>query len=540
MGVLNIKSQQLRSSVSPKTSIAPAIINLTPGTITYDGTEKTQGVDNIIFMLTEGTDYMLAGTTAINAGTHTITAIGTNNYKDTASIEWTIQKANSSITPSVSSLKIQEPEDIGTFTIITTGDGTISVSSSNSAVATATLNNNTITVTPIGEGTATIIVTISESNNYNEAKANVEVNVDFTKVFGVVWNYNSSSPVLTRLTPASDPFEFVNTIVLADPIPAIGTGRGSSQFDNYMPWKGMEEYNVINNEIVYKKGDSNFSRENDTVIYIPEFYYRIILDSVNSKLYFYISNHPFQDFEKHPGSGAYIGKYHLGSGYVCRTGMDPQVNMTRATARTNITSNLGSKWSQWGLHHWNAIQLLYIIEFAHWNSQSKIGLGLVKNSTREKSGKTDTMTYHTGIASDSNLYEAVQYRGIENLWGNVNQWIDGVNMNSSTIYCCTDPSKYYDSTTSNYINCGSVTTSSGYISSLNISSNANWVILPNGASGTSSTYIPDYYGYYNSTWWVIFVGGGHDSDKQAGLFYTSGVYTSYTGSYITSRPVFIP
>lgn len=42
------------------------------------------------------------------------------------------------------------------------------------------------------------------------------------------------------------------------------------------------------------------------------------------------------------------------------------------------------------------------------------------------------------------------WRGIEGLWGNVWEWVDGVNWNNGTYYVCNDPSKYADDTTTNY------------------------------------------------------------------------------------------
>ena len=50
----------------------------------------------------------------------------------------------------------------------------------------------------------------------------------------------------------------------------------------------------------------------------------------------------------------------------------------------------------------------------------------------------------------------VQYRWIENLWGNVYQWVDGFNANGTTAYYCTDPSKYADDTTTGYTKIGTL------------------------------------------------------------------------------------
>ena len=68
----------------------------------------------------------------------------------------------------------------------------------------------------------------------------------------------------------------------------------------------MDEYNIINNAVSYKKGQSGFSRSSyDTVVFIPEYYFRIIDDATNKKRYFYIADKAKSGFTKHPGSVSY-------------------------------------------------------------------------------------------------------------------------------------------------------------------------------------------------------------------------------------------
>ncbi len=63
----------------------------------------------------------------------------------------------------------------------------------------------------------------------------------------------------------------------------------------------MEEYNIINGAVSYKKGQSGFSRTSyDTMVFIPEFYYKIVYNSSQSKIYYYVANAPFTGFSKHP------------------------------------------------------------------------------------------------------------------------------------------------------------------------------------------------------------------------------------------------
>ena len=97
------------------------------------------------------------------------------------------------------------------------------------------------------------------------------------------------------------------------------------------------------------------------------------------------------------------------------------------------------------------------------------------------------MTYHTGRAYGTDGATAVQYRHIENPWGNVFDWVDGVNFNGSTVYVCTDPAKYADDTSDGYTNAGTRASSSGYISALGASTTAPWAIYPSSAGGSETT-----------------------------------------------------
>lgn len=371
------------------------------------------------------------------------------------------------------------------------------------------------------------------------------ITLDYTKIFGVVWAYSNSSTALTRITKTNDPNNYVNTDITTSPSPAVGTGSGSSPFDNYMPWKGMDEYNIVKNAIGAKRGESGFSRSSDDVmVYIPEFYYKVVDDSSHSRRYFYIANKATTGFEKHPGSGRYVGRYNTISGNYSRTGSSPYVEMSRATARSKARGK-GNKWALYDYVSWCAVWLLYLIEYADWNSQSKIGRGWVDgHSSAISCGGTDSMVYHTGRASGSDGSTAVQYRHIENPWGNVYEWIDGVNFNSGTVYICTDISKYADNTSENYTDIGAETKSSGYISATGYSSTSPWSFYPTSTSGSETTYIPDRAeadAYSFSIWYVLCVGGSWDIRSIAGLFCFSAINNSgKSDSNIGARLLFVP
>lgn len=359
-------------------------------------------------------------------------------------------------------------------------------------------------------------------------------------IFGVAWDTTSSSTALTRLTSASDPLGVVNVDITTEPVPAEGTGSGSSPFDSYAPWSGMEEYNVIDGAIAYSQASTEFDPASyDTVVKIPAFYYRITDD--NSTRRFYIADGPADGFTQHPGSGKYLGRYATGAGHVSKSGLAPLVSLAMGDYRTNASAK-GTGWRIYDYPTWCALWLLYLVEFADFNSQGKIGQGRTNywNSTALNAGGTDSMVYHTGRAEGTDGYTAVQYRHIENPWGNVNQFVDGILFNSYTVYLCTDPDNYADTVTSNYVKAGSRSTSAGYISAAAYSEDYPWAFWPSsGSSGSNASYVSDYGKTSTSSNLALKVGGYWTVGLQAGLWYFDGSATATTlGNATGSRLIF--
>ena len=208
----------------------------------------------------------------------------------------------------------------------------------------------------------------------------------------------------------------------------------------------------------------------------------------------------------------------------------PLVNITRSTARDKAKS-VGSKFHLYDFATYCAIIWLYVVEFADWNCQIKIGRGAVDDTgTVINSGNTCDMTYHTGRAGGIDGYTAVQYRWIENLWGNVDQWVDGFNANGATVYYCTDPSKYADDTSAGYTKIGTLP-AAGCIRDLTVTENG--LLIPKTTGGSNSTYIPDYMGP-STGWCVLFVGGSISAGSNAGLLYLYPGCSSTTSNSSTS------
>lgn len=395
-------------------------------------------------------------------------------------------------------------------------------------------------------------VHISAGSNYTSSAQGYYVRVEsLTSVFGVSWDSSNPSTALTRLTKANDPNKLVTVDITTEPVPAVGTGSGSSPFDSYMPWMGMEEYNVDvqAGAVGAKKGDSRFSRSNNAVmVKIPEFYYKI--EKSGSVFRYYVADGPVDGLSLHPGSGDnYMARYEGHITYDSGTG---KFGLGSASGMTILTSNTRSDFRNKAKDNgpgsqlrdiaaWCAYDLLYLVEFADFNSQEKIGPGIVNATAVHKTGETDAMVYHTGRANSGDN-AAVQYRGIENPWGNVFEWIDGINVNNRVPYICTEPESYADDTTSNYTSSGITLPNSGWIKGLGFSSVFPWALLPDTTGGGSATtYIPD---YINSSagWSVVDVSGCYTNASIAGLFFfdasqSSGISSQYIGARLQFREV---
>lgn len=364
------------------------------------------------------------------------------------------------------------------------------------------------------------------------AKSNI-VKPAAVRAFGVSWARGPSTQ-LTRIASAAG---------FPDPVPGIGSSDGSSPFDDIMPWAGMKEFNVINDAVMYEKGvDAEFTRAGyDTVVRIPKFWYKVDNSGTDWKLY--IANGEMEGFAVHPVFGdkdyIYVGKYSTGTGTVTKSGVAPMVNATRATFRSNAR-NKGAHWHLIDFMTYSALWMLYLVEYADWNSQAAIGNGYTNASGATNTGGTDAIRYHTGRGSG--VDSQIKYRGIEDLWGNVWQWTDGINFSGTRGYYCTDRSKYADDTSTNYtqvsFNCPSG--SAAYPTAHGFDSAAPWILLPSAVGGSTATYIPD--GWWTNTNWRVFgFGGSYGNGLAAGLFArVAGNTSSDSHANYGGRLLFVP
>lgn len=207
------------------------------------------------------------------------------------------------------------------------------------------------------------------------------------------------------------------------------------------------------------------------------------------------------------------------------SGKAPMGYGARAEFRV-AAANRGTGWRQLDFDLASAVQLLYLIEYADWNSQSMIGNGLTdwssawpawnNNNPIETCGNSNSDGNATANTSggDGVAGSYMSYRGIENFFGHLWTWVDGININNRVPYVSNTDTDFADNTTTNYTALGvTLATSNNYVVTLEQIARG---FLAASVGGTSSTYVTDYY-YQNIGWLLARLGGDADTALAAGI-----------------------
>lgn len=483
------------------------------GTLTYTGGAQSpewSGYD---------ADKMTLGgnTSGTNAGSYNATF----TLKDTAlycwtggdtepkTVAWSIAKAEGTLSLSPATLRLEPGTLSGTFTIETNSTGAISVENHSPSTITVTRSGKVVTVTSNGQKSGTVNVTVTvagDGNHTAPAAKSCTVTCAFVSIYGVSWD-GTATTAWSRTDDAAG---------FADPVAAVNNGNGSSPFDNCLPWSGM----VVVDDATCGK-----------LVKIPKYWYKWTKTGNQMKLQ--ISDAAQTGFLVSPahadrgdGKGerdyVYVGRYHCASTYKSTSGVKPVGNITRAAARSSIHA-LGSDVWQYDFAMYWTIMMLYLVEYADWNSQAKIGYGCGNNSGTENMGATDAMTYHTGTtaASRTTYAAGIKYRHIEGLLSNVFDWCDGIYFSGANVYCIKNPANFSD--TSGGTNIGTRPTSGGWISAWSIPSVSGfeYALYPSAVAGSESTYVCDYC-YYSASGVVLCVGGSYSQSQNYGAFCLGG------------------
>ena len=219
------------------------------------------------------------------------------------------------------------------------------------------------------------------------------------------------------------------------------------------------------------------------------------------------------------------------------SGKTPMVSQTLAQHRTYAT-NRGTGYTDIGICDDILLQCLYLLIVKNFNSQSAVGRGIVDTNAKHNTGEANTFGWLNGGSSNrTNENTAICCLGLENFWGNIFVWEDGIiktpvsgNVSQQTITMA-QYADQYNSNGSGYENIGTFpytlvdTVNNGrqYGYQGRVAGVPKFIFLPNSstvsASGRSeSTYMCDWHHIELSATTISDFGGNWDHGLDAGAF----------------------
>lgn len=333
------------------------------------------------------------------------------------------------------------------------------------------------------------------------------------KIYGVD-GVGKSTPSLTR-TDGAEGLTFT-----------VGQSEIKSDFDKCYPWCEMQE--VVD-------------ESNNVFIRIPKFYSKVTKNSDGTYKH-QISGFRYDGFSTLfiDGKGneidyVLVGKYEASGSSTkafSKSGQTCLVNITLPGMRTACKAN-GEGYQQYDFLIDAIIKELFMIEFATTNSQSIMkGWTDSNNSAALVTGHTDNVKTASGswnsnhtegcTTCNSDGKHACKYRGIENLWGNVWMFVDGIAFSAEKVYVCTDPTAYESGkVTAPYFYMGDRCTTGGYAKTIAPLDRNPLMLFTKSVGGSATTYYSDYY-YYSESGQILIVGGYWLGGAVAGLWFWSG------------------
>lgn len=205
-----------------------------------------------------------------------------------------------------------------------------------------------------------------------------------------------------------------------------------------------------------------------------------------------------------------------------------QTGATRNGFRT-IAAKRGTGWSQQTVQAATMTELLFLIEYASFDMQSKIGIGVTNKTDdgstnmAENTGATANLGNTTGSITTPDGWNIVTYRGEENFFGNIWKWIDGINIynyGEGSVHIAdhdfTDNTKEAP-----YEDAGiTIAGTTGYVSAFAYNEDFDWLFIASETLGNSSLPVGDYFYQTkaSSSYTVAALGGAWYGGAHAGGF----------------------
>jgi len=221
-------------------------------------------------------------------------------------------------------------------------------------------------------------------------------------------------------------------------------------------------------------------------------------------------------------------------------------DMTRAKTRI-IANNRGAGWNQAYAATVAATQLLFTIEYASMNTQSKIGMGVMKTddgttNMSEPTGATTLLGNSSGAVANG----SVSYRGEENFWMNIYKFVDGLNIyayNENSLYVA-DHGFVDNISADPYKDSGiTISRANGYISAFAYNEEFDWLFFASETTGDTALPVGDYLyqAHTSASWFIALLGGSWAYSSTGGGFCWSVINSSsYRHRGFGGRLVYVP
>lgn len=380
---------------------------------------------------------------------------------------------------------------------------------------------------------------------------------------------------------------------------AVGRTPGAS-FDGFNMYGGRRRVNLADdgtvNAVFGEGGYTEDGSNGQVMVEQPVFYYKVVplktqpvADGHGQNLMkarYYVSDQPRAGFKVHPAFKDHTGKtrqkvyvsayestiFDTSEGVYLK--LDEQVadfasdklssianakpasgttqSLTRENAR-KLANNRGQGWHQQTLATTSMSQLLFIIEYASFNSQEKLGSGRTgvaddgATSQTSNTGSTQTLGNKSGSV-DVDGYAIPTYRGEENLWGNIFSFVDGFTLEGKGVHNGWFALGDYQENgiDGSYKPFGfTIAKASGYVKYFGYSEDADFAFVPGATNDGANSALPVGDNFYQNNAYdgflVARLGGYWNYGTDAGLFsWTLNTAFSSRLRYLGARLVYAP
>lgn len=408
--------------------------------------------------------------------------------------------------------------------------------------ATATLDGGGYSASAMANAAGQIVIPVERYGDYTIAYNNPCIKGDMTASINsnmptyLAANYEETITYTVRIDENnSNPM--TACVYLDD---AANMVKGSADWDSMPVFGGIKPCVLKDGRVQYYLQPDNFNlkldntpstltgEDGDVMIEIRKFAYRIYKE--DNYIYVSVTNDPAQvaadsrytyDAFSRLTEGD-LDKFYKGAfkGYIDAEGKlrsiagvlpanNKNIGAFRAAAQLN-----GEHYQQSTYAQLKALQCLYIIKYGTLNGQAALGKGVVSVSAAIETGGTLENGMNYGATTDGSHH--VKLFGIEDFWGNIWEWVDGLTTNGTR-----------DLITSwnSFSNEGVPATSDTFVTGLEANA-SSWNkkvagttaagFMPIEFGGSSSTYWADFGYLYASC--VLLFGGRWNNGDYAGPF----------------------